>query len=121
MLGQAKQYLNEDPTLDPSRYLLLRADVGRLPFATGSGALRRHWLAAGGLCMRPRGSSPLTGFVECPVCIGAQAPMWATTLLQSTPQATSTACCLPPALSRSGGAACGRSHPLLAQPLGSAG
>jgi SAM-dependent methyltransferase len=36
MLGQAKQYLNEDPTLDPSRYLLLRADVGRLPFATGS-------------------------------------------------------------------------------------
>ena len=38
MLGQAKQYLNEDPSLDPSRYLLLRADVGRLPFATGSGA-----------------------------------------------------------------------------------
>lgn len=37
MLGQAKQYLNEDPTLDPARYLLLRADVGRLPFATGSG------------------------------------------------------------------------------------
>lgn len=36
MLGQAKAYLNEDPTLDPSRYLLLRADVGRLPFATGS-------------------------------------------------------------------------------------
>lgn len=43
MLGQAKQYLNEDPTLDPSRYLLLRADVGRLPFATGSGALRLPW------------------------------------------------------------------------------
>lgn len=48
MLGQAKQYLNEDPTLDPARYLLLRADVGRLPFATGSGALPLPWQGQGG-------------------------------------------------------------------------
>ena len=37
MLGQARQFLDEDASLDPSKYLLLRADVGRLPFATGSG------------------------------------------------------------------------------------
>jgi hypothetical protein len=37
MLSQAKQYLEEHATLDPSRYLLLRADVARMPFATGSG------------------------------------------------------------------------------------
>lgn len=38
MLGQAKQFLNEDGSLDKQSYLLLRADVGRMPFATGSGA-----------------------------------------------------------------------------------
>lgn len=53
MLGQAKQYLNEDPTLDPSRYLLLRADVGRLPFATGSGALRLAVVGVRGLSRGP--------------------------------------------------------------------
>jgi hypothetical protein len=37
MLGQARQFLDEDASLDTSKYLLLRADVGRLPFATGSG------------------------------------------------------------------------------------
>ncbi|KAI3430392.1 hypothetical protein D9Q98_004987 [Chlorella vulgaris] len=36
MLGQARQFLVEDPSIDASRYLLLRADVGRMPFATGS-------------------------------------------------------------------------------------
>ena len=40
MLGEARQYFQQDRTLDPSRYLLLRADVGRMPFATGSGAPR---------------------------------------------------------------------------------
>jgi hypothetical protein len=38
MLGQAQQFLREDASVDPSRYLLLRADVARMPFATGSGA-----------------------------------------------------------------------------------
>lgn len=37
MLGQARQFISEDRSLDQSRCLLLRADVGRLPFATGSG------------------------------------------------------------------------------------
>ena len=37
MLAQARAFFREDPSLDASRYLLLRADVGRLPFATGSG------------------------------------------------------------------------------------
>lgn len=37
MLGQARQFLSEDGSIDQSRCLLLRADVGRLPFATGSG------------------------------------------------------------------------------------
>ncbi|PSC67139.1 putative methyltransferase chloroplastic, partial [Micractinium conductrix] len=36
MLAQARAFFREDPSLDASRYLLLRADVGRLPFATGS-------------------------------------------------------------------------------------
>ncbi|KAL4422656.1 hypothetical protein ABPG75_008853 [Micractinium tetrahymenae] len=36
MLGQARQFIDEDRSIDQSRCLLLRADVGRLPFATGS-------------------------------------------------------------------------------------
>lgn len=36
MLDQASQFFREDASLDPSRYILVRADVGRLPFATGS-------------------------------------------------------------------------------------
>lgn len=37
MLGQTKSFVSEDPGLDKDRLLILRADVGRLPFATGSG------------------------------------------------------------------------------------
>ncbi|KAK9784879.1 hypothetical protein WJX73_010017 [Symbiochloris irregularis] len=36
MLQQAGQYFSEDRTLDPRDYVLLKADVGRMPFATGS-------------------------------------------------------------------------------------
>ncbi|EIE18993.1 S-adenosyl-L-methionine-dependent methyltransferase [Coccomyxa subellipsoidea C-169] len=36
MLTQAKQFFDEDRSLDTRQYVLLRADVGRLPFPTGS-------------------------------------------------------------------------------------
>lgn len=36
MLTQAKQFFEEDRGLDTRQYILLRADVGRLPFPTGS-------------------------------------------------------------------------------------
>ncbi|CAK0786209.1 hypothetical protein CVIRNUC_009422 [Coccomyxa viridis] len=36
MLGQARTYFEADNTIDPRKYILLRADVGRLPFPTSS-------------------------------------------------------------------------------------
>ncbi|CAL5226905.1 g9779 [Coccomyxa viridis] len=36
MLNQARLFFEEDTTIDPRKYILLRADVGRLPFQTGS-------------------------------------------------------------------------------------
>ena len=36
MLEQARQSMQADPSLQKGEYLLLRADVGRLPFPTGS-------------------------------------------------------------------------------------
>lgn len=36
MLREARQYFDQDTSLDPGKYVLLRADVARLPFTTGS-------------------------------------------------------------------------------------
>lgn len=65
MLGQAKQYFNEDPSLDPSRYLLLRADVGRLPFATGSGGRAVGGAGQGGQRGRAGQGGVWWGYVAC--------------------------------------------------------
>ena len=36
MLREARQYFDQDASLDPGRYVLVRADVARMPFTTGS-------------------------------------------------------------------------------------
>lgn len=36
MLREARQYFDQDASLDPEKYILLRADVARLPLTTGS-------------------------------------------------------------------------------------
>jgi len=36
MLREARQYFDQDITLDPTRYVLLRADVARMPFQSSS-------------------------------------------------------------------------------------
>ena len=117
MLGEARQYLQQDRTLDPSRYLLLRADVGRMPFATGSGAQRSGWLVVGW----GGGPPPLLckQFVEwigssCFSSLPPALPPPPTPLPRIPRTRTTTTAC-------SGRDPRRRRHPLLAQPRGGAG
>lgn len=89
MLGQARQYISEDRSIDQSRCLLLRADVGRLPFATGSGEGRA-------VSVMPT-TQPPPAAVQDPCPSGWNASLLRTACRARGPNAQAPTSCFPPA------------------------
>lgn len=103
MLREARQYFNSDTTLDPSKYVLVRADAGRLPFATGTlagvhaGAALHCWpdpraaLAEISRVLRPGGvfvaSTFLTGISPLGQALGSDALVRPLRALEPSPGA----------------------------------